>query len=105
MLEKESGFSGPLAAIFGNPIARILDQSWIVGNMEQTISMLTELTALSYKTVLTAITKLEKLGFVKATRKIGNAQAYRFQVTNELHELLHCAQSLQIDRLKETIDE
>lgn len=102
--EKEPAFAGPLSAIFGNPIAEVLDQSLIVGNMEQTISMLTELTGLSYKTVLSAVTKLEKLGFVKATRKIGNAQAYRFEVKNELHELLQCAQNLQIRRLEGQFD-
>lgn len=102
-IEKESGFEGPLTAIFENPTAKVLDQSLLVGNMEQTISMLTELTDLSYKTVLSAVKKLEKLGFIKATRKIGNAQAYRFEVTNELHELLECAQNFQIRRLKENL--
>jgi len=97
--EEAYATSGPLTAIFGNVIARVLDQSLIVGNMEQTISMLAESTNLSYKTVLSAVKKLEKLGFVKATRKMGNAQAFRFEV-NELHELLECAQNFQIKRLK-----
>ena len=99
----ESGFEGPFTAIFGNPTARVLDQSLIVGNMEQTISMLAELTDLSYKTVLAAVERLEGLGFIKATRKIGNAQAYRFEM-NDLHELLECAQNLQIRRLKQEIN-
>ena len=103
-IEEDSTFTGPLFIIFGNPIAKVIDQSLIVGNMEQTISMLTELTGLSYKTVLSTVEKLEKLGFIKATRKIGNAQAYRFEVKNELHELLQCAQNLQIKRLEVQID-
>jgi DNA-binding transcriptional regulator GbsR (MarR family) len=96
----ESGFLGPLTVIFENPIARVLDQSLLVGDMEQTTSILAESTGLSYKTVQIAIEKLEKLGFMKATRKIGNARAYKFEVKNDLHELLECAQNLQIKRLK-----
>lgn len=104
-MEKKSidVFVGPLTNIFGNPIARVLDQSLIVGNMEQTISMLAELTGLSYKTVLTVVEKLERFGFMRATRKIGNAQAYSFEM-NDLHELLECAQNLQIRQLKREID-
>ncbi len=103
-VEEETGYTGPLTTIFENPIAKVLDQSLIVGNMEQTISMLAESTTLSYKTVLSAVEKLEKLGFITATRKIGNAQAYKFEVENDLHELLECAQNLQIRRLKGAID-
>jgi len=99
-VEKDE-FEGPFTLIFRNPTAKVLDQCLIVGNMEQTIAMLGELTGLSYKTVLTTVERLEKLKFIKATRKIGNAQAYRFEVTNDLHELINCAQSLQIKRLKE----
>lgn len=102
-VEEESGFTGPFTAIFGNPVAKVLDQSLIVGNMEQTISMLAESTTLSYKTVLSTVEKLEKIGFIKATRRIGNAQAYKFEVANDLHELLECAQNLQIRRLKDAI--
>jgi DNA-binding Lrp family transcriptional regulator len=67
--------------------------------MEQTISMLADSTNLSYKTVLSVIQRLERLGFIKATRKIGNAQAYRFEVENDLHELIDCAQKFQNKRL------
>lgn len=90
---------GIFTTIFESPIARLLDQSLLVGNMEQTVSMFAESTNLSYKTVKTSLQKLVKLGFVTPTRKIGNAQAYRFEVTNDLHELIECAQSLQIKLL------
>lgn len=92
--------SGIFTTIFGGPIARVLDQSLIVGNMEQTISMLAESTNLSYKTAKTALERLIELGFVTETRKIGNAQAYRFEVENDLHNLIECAQHLQFERLK-----
>jgi DNA-binding transcriptional regulator GbsR (MarR family) len=99
----ESRFEGPFTVIFGNPAAKVLDQSLIVGNMEQTISMLVELTDLSYKTVQSVVKELENVGFMKATRKIGNAQAYRFEM-NDLHELLECAQNIQIRRLNQEIN-
>ena len=46
---------GPLSSLFGNPqaraAARVLDQSIIVGNMEQTVAVLAESARLDYKTV------------------------------------------------------
>jgi len=87
--------SGPLYTVFGNPVARILDQARIVGNMEQTVSMLSEATKLDYKTVQTALGRLSELGLARKSRKIGNAQAYRFNVENELHSLLDWAVQFQ----------
>jgi len=98
---KGSGFEGPLSRIFGGAVAKVIDQALLVGNMEQTISMLAESTGLSYKTVLKVVKKLIELGYMEPTRKIGNAQAYRFKVTNELHELIECAQNLQLKMLKD----
>ena len=66
--------------IFNCSIAKVLDQASIVGNMEQTIATLSDITGLSYKTVQTALDKLEERGFVVKTRKIGNAQAYMFNM-------------------------
>ncbi len=89
------GFGGPLYSLFRGPVARILDEARIVGNMEQTVSMLAESTRLDYKTVQGALERLIKLGLVKKTRTIGNAQAYRFNVENELHSLLEWATEFQ----------
>jgi len=99
MKDEKYATSGILTTIFGSPVARLLDQSLLVGNMEQTVSMLAESTNLSYKTVKTSLQRLTKFGFVTPTRKIGNAQAYRFEVENDLHKLIECAQSLQIKLL------
>ena len=90
--------AGPLSSIFHSPEARILDQSLLVGNMEQTISMLAESTDLSFKTVQKVVKSFIKKGFMTPTRKIGNAQAYRFNVENELHELIKCASKYQFSR-------
>ena len=38
--------AGPLANLFGSAEAKVLDQSLIVGNMEQTIRMLSDSTGL-----------------------------------------------------------
>jgi hypothetical protein len=102
--EIENEYIGPFSAVFGNPIAKVLDQSLIVGNMEQTISMLAESTDLSYKTVLTAVEKLEKFGFMTATRKIGNAQAYKFEVENHLSEFIRCAQNVYLEMLNKEVE-
>lgn len=99
MGDEEYATLGIFNTIFGGPTARVLDQSLIVGNMEQTVSMLSESTDLSYKTVKKVLQRLMKQGFVTETRKIGNAQAYRFEVENDLHNLLECAQKLQFKRL------
>ncbi len=95
---REYAARGPFASIFGGPIARLLDQALIVGNMEQTIAILSESTNQSYKTTKAALEKLEKMGFVARTRKIGNAQAYRFLVENHLSRILACGEEFQRSR-------
>ena len=95
---EEYATRGPFASIFGGPVARLLDQALIVGKMEQTISILAESTNLSYKTTKAALEKLEKVGFVAQTRKIGNAQAYRFLVENHMSGLLACGAEFQRNR-------
>lgn len=99
--DEEYATAGPFTAIFGNPVARVLDQCMYVGNMEQTISMLSEATDLSYKTVEKAIKRFEKLGLMSFTRKIGNARAYRFEIENHLSDLIEVAQNIQLNRPEE----
>lgn len=95
-MKKDS--EGPLGLVFGGPVARVLDQARIVGNMEQTVPMLTESTGLTFKTVQKAVIRLNQLGLVKRSRKIGNAQTYRFAVENDLHDLLVWTERLQTKR-------
>jgi hypothetical protein len=89
---------GPLSSIFGSAEARVLDQSLLVGNMEQTISMLGESTGLSFKTVQKVVGKFVEKRVMEPTRKIGNAQAYKFNVENDLHELIDWAAKYQSSR-------
>lgn len=77
-----------MSSIFRSPTALVLDQARIVGNTEQTVTMLSDSTRLDYKTVKSALEHLIGIRLVHKTRKIGNAQAYRFNVENELHLLL-----------------
>ena len=92
--------SGPLAQLFRNATARILDQSMVVGRMEQTVSMLAESTDLSYKTVALEVERLMELGYMEEGRKMGNARTYRFRVDNHLSGLISCAEKMQLERLK-----
>jgi len=89
---------GPLTRVFGGPVAKVLDQTMYVGSMEQSIRMLSESTGLTYKTVQKAVTKLEKMKLMKRSRKVGNAQTYRFDARNDLHELIHWAENLKLHR-------
>jgi len=91
---------GALTQVFGGPTAKVLDQAMYVGDMEQTIPMLVESTGLTYKTVQKAVAKLNRLGLVKRSRKVGNAQTYRFDVRRDLHELVVWAERLRIDRIR-----
>lgn len=95
---EEYATRGPFSSIFGGPTARLFDQALIVGNSEQTISLLAESTNLSYKTTKEALMKLLEMGFVIPTRKIGNAQAYKFRVENHMSSLLECGSKFQRER-------
>ena len=92
---------GPFTQVFGGPVARVLDQARIVGNMEQTVPMLAESTGLTFKTVQKAIAKLIKYGFVKRSRRISNAQTYRFDVEHDLHELLAWADRMNLKQMRQ----
>jgi DNA-binding MarR family transcriptional regulator len=91
---------GALTQVFGSPVAKVLDQAVYVGSMEQTIPMLVESTGLTYKTVQKAVVRLNKLGLIKRSRKVANAQTYRFDVRNDLHGLIEWAEKLKPGQLE-----
>jgi DNA-binding transcriptional regulator GbsR (MarR family) len=99
-MESKGLADGPLTQVFGGPVAKVLDQALYVGEMEQTIPMLVESTGLSFKTVQKAVKRLNQLGLVKRSRRIGNAQTYRFDVRNDLHALVFWAEKLPLKRLR-----
>jgi len=94
--------AGPLATIFqGEPKARILDQALLIGNAEFTVSLLAEGTNLSFKTVKTFLEHLADLKLVTPTRKMSNAQAYRFSVENHMSNFIEWATQFQRQRLSD----
>lgn len=95
MKKADGVVDGPFHSVFGGAVARVLDEARIVGNMEQTVTMLSESTKLDYKTVQTALDRLTKYGMVKKGRRVGNAQTYRFNVENDLHSLINWAAEFQ----------
>jgi predicted transcriptional regulator len=98
--ENTRTIKGPLYAIFGSPTALVVDQVRIVGNMEQTISTLGELTDLSYKTVQKVVDQLISQGLMEPARKLGNAQSYRFK-TESLQNLIKWADETINKQLEE----
>jgi hypothetical protein len=82
-------YDGPLTRIFGGPTARILDQADIVGNMEQTVPMLSESTGLTHKTVQKTLNQLMKHKLVRKGRKVNGDQSYRFNVETTLRDLVN----------------
>ena len=81
--------AGPLATLLqGEKRARILDQALLLGNGEFTVSTLAEGTGLSFKTVQSFLKHLESIGWVSETRKMGNAQAYRFEIKNHMSSFI-----------------
>lgn len=92
--------AGPLATILqGVPKARILDQALLLGNSEFTVSSLAEETGLSFKTVKLFLEHLADLRWVRPTRKMGNAQAYCFDIENNMSDFMEWANKFQKSRL------
>jgi len=99
---EEYATAGPLSKIFMSPVARVLDQSRFVGNLEITITTLAEATNLTYHTVEKIVRHLIILHFMRKGRRIGNTQTYRFNVEKELSPLLAFIDVLQRN-LRESI--
>src|SRR5260370_6108739 len=84
-----------LFAVAKNPMARVLDHAKIAGNVEQTVSTLSEATKLDLETVESALQQLTRLGIAQPTRKVGNMQAYKFNLDNRLQLPLGVTGQLQ----------
>ena len=82
-------------AALKNPMVRVLEHARAIGNLEQTISMLSEATKLDHDTVESAVQQLARLGVAQQTRKIGNMQAYKFNLDNKLQLPVGVTEQLQ----------
>jgi len=87
-MEEKYSETGALYKIFRNSTAKLLDQIEIVGTMPQTISMLSESTDLTFKTVQKIVLRLIEMGFMEEFGKIGNASVYRFKKRLDVKETL-----------------
>lgn len=90
--------SGPFVTVMGKgiPMARILDQSLLLGTAEFTVSIIAEGTGLTFKTAKNCLGHLQELGWVSTTRKLGNAHAYKFNAENHMNQLIKWATDFQL---------
>jgi len=58
--------------------------------------MISTATRLNYKTVQKALDKLEPWGMVAEGRRIGGTQTFKFNVENNLHDLVSFARKLAL---------
>lgn len=68
---------GPLASIFPCSESRILDHTVTMKDFDYSISDISKITGVSFKTTLNIVHKLEDKGVLKKTRQIGNAILYK----------------------------
>ena len=97
--EKDEYFdAGPFVTVMGRgiPMARILDQSLLLGSAEFTVSIIAEGTGLTFKTAKNCLKHLQDLRWVSTTRKLGNAQAYKFNAENHMSQLIKWATDFQL---------
>jgi len=77
-------------------MARILNQSLLLGNMAFTVAVMAEATNLTFKTAQKCIRHLLELKWVCKKRKMSNARTYSFNVQHSpFKELLNWATTFQ----------
>ncbi|MDH2906971.1 MAG: hypothetical protein PXX83_02615 [Candidatus Nitrosotalea sp.] len=68
---------GPLASTFPCSESRILDHMVTMNDFDYSISDISKISGVGFKTTLNVVHKLEDQGILKRTRKIGNAILYK----------------------------
>lgn len=68
---------GPLASVFPCSESRILDHMVTMKDFDYSISDISKISGIGFKTTLNIVHKLEDQGVLKRTRKIGNAILYK----------------------------
>ena len=63
--------------------------------------MLADSTELDYKTVQKSLERLAEWGLVKKGRKIGITQTFKFNVEDDLHDLVNFARKMQLTPRRE----
>ena len=81
--------SGPLERLFnGSALAQILDFLTTFREWDYSKSDIAKNSGVSFRTALSLLEKLEALGLIKQTRRVGRAQMYRLDLENEAAKAL-----------------
>ncbi|MDR0471037.1 MAG: hypothetical protein LBH79_04850 [Nitrososphaerota archaeon] len=90
MGEENTHDPGPLERLFGSTsaTARVIDFMSTFDCYDYNKKDIAENSNVSQKHVKYAIEKLEQLGIIKKTRKIGSSEMYQYDMTNQAAELL-----------------
>ena len=85
-----------------NATAKILDFFLIYKEMDHSESQIAQFSNVSFKTAIKDIKRLEELGMIKMTRKVGNAKLYTInresEVTKQLDGFSYILTNLLIDK-------
>ncbi|MGQ9469973.1 MAG: winged helix-turn-helix domain-containing protein [Nitrososphaerales archaeon] len=77
--------SGPLERLFnGSSVAKILDFLAVFKEWDYSVSDIAKNSGVSFRTVLRELPKLEQVGLVKITRRVGRAKLYKLNVDVEV---------------------
>jgi DNA-binding Lrp family transcriptional regulator len=92
-----------------NATAKILDFFLIYKELDHSESQIAQFSNVSFKTALKDIKRLEELGIIKMTRKVGNAKLYTInkesKVTKQLDGFTSTLTNLLIDKELEKQEE
>ena len=85
-----------------NATAKILDFFLIYKELDHSESQIAQFSKVSFKTAIKDIKRLEDLGIIKMTRKVGNAKLYTInkesEVTKQLDGFTYTLTNLLIDK-------
>jgi len=85
-----------------NATAKILDFFLIYKELDHTESQIAQFSNVSFKTAVKDIKRLEELGIIKMTRKVGNAKLYKInqesEVAKQLEGFTYALTNLLIDK-------
>jgi len=88
-LESKALESGPLERLFnGSALAQILDFLTTFREWDYSKSDIAKNSGVSFRTALNLLEKLEALGLIKQTRRVGRAHMYRLDLENEAAKAL-----------------
>ena len=95
---------GPLASTFPCSESRILDHIVTMKDFDYSISDISKISEVGFKTTLNIVHRLEDQGVLKRTRKIGNAILYKLNPDSaQAKSIGHLAFEIAKKRIREKI--